>query len=332
MLHDFVRRPTPLYLAGAITRSLGGATLYFKREDLSEAGGNLINAALGQCLLAQRMGFRHVIADTGSGHNGVALAATAAKLALRCTVFMAEADARQHGSLVARMRALDAGVSIVDGAGNALHEAVSAAMRYWMANSESVFYVAGAPVGPHPYPMLIREFQSVIGREVRAQLAGNEGRLPTALVAATGGGSAAIGLFSAFAGEPSIRLIAVEAGGTSSQPGFHAAKLTLGRPGILHGAKTSVLQDADGQILPTHSVAAGLKYPGIAPELAWMHRSGRLESWVVRDHQAIDARRVVEEHEGLRPSLESCHALSAGMQLARLSPSEAIVIVPVMGG
>ena len=328
LLGRSVERPTPLEVAGGMTRRLGGATIHFKREDQDPSGGTFINAVVGQSLLARRMGYRHVVADAGSGDTALALAETAQSLGLRCTVFMTQAETRRRTTLVSRMHAYQATVHAVDGGGT-LHEAMSAAWQYWVANSETTSYVAGAPIGPHPYPLIVRDFQAVIGREVRAQLLERGDRLPQAIVAATGG--VALGLFSAFVDDPSVRLIAVEGGGTSLMPGHHAAPLTLGRPGVLHGAKTSVLQDEGGQILPTRSVASSLMYPGAAPELAWWRQRGRLETWVVRDHQAIEALHVACEEENLRPSLETCHALAAGAQMARLLPADCLIVIPIVG-
>ena len=331
-LQRYVGRPTPIYLAESMTDRLKGAKIYLKREDLTSTGGNYVNSVLGQCLLAKRMGFNHVIADTGSGHNGVATAAVAAKLKLKCTIFMGETDVNDQTVCVAKMLAFGADVRAVALRGASLHEAMSAAFQFWMSNGTSCFYVAGGPVGPHPYPTMVRNFQSVIGREVRSQLLSEEGGLPDVLLAPLGGGSSALGLFAAFLGDPGIRMVVAEGAGEGLSEGKHAIRLLNGKIGVLHGAKTYVLQDTAGQILQATSAAAGLRYPAVAPEIAALHQSRRIEAMAMTDHEAKQAQERLAAEEGILASLESSHALAAAEAIAPLLDHTKLIVVTITSG
>lgn len=328
LLHRFVGRPTPLSEITALAER-GGARILLKRDDLTFNGGNYANSALGQCLLAKRMGMTAVVADTGSGQNGIATAAVAAHLGLECMVCIGAQDAARYPAAVKKMRAFGATVTVVADAGASLHVATSAAFRHWMGHSETTAYVAGAPIGAHPYPRIVSAFQAVIGLETRMQLIA-AGQLPVAVVSAVGGGSSTLGMFSAFVADPAIRLIAVEAGGDGQS---HSARLAQGRRGILHGAETLVLSDADGQILPARSIASGLAYPGSAPELAALVQSGRVETHLVTDAPARAAVERLARTDGILISIEAGHALAAAEELAQgLSPSEVVVVmVPASG-
>lgn len=328
-LRSFAARPTPLQFATCGTQRLSGAKLYWKREDLSAIGGSAANAALGQCLLARRIGFRHVVAEMAPGTHGIAVAAAARELNLRCTIFVAGSDIARPGAFASVAAGHEVDVRVVRGSEGRLDDAMSAAMRFWIANARDVSYVAGAPVGPHPYPSMVRWFQAVIGDETRNQILAMERQLPAAVVVAAGGGSTAVGLFSAFINDASVRLIAVEGGGTSNRPGEHAGKLRFGRDGVLHGARSLLLQDADGQVLRASSAATGFRYPAAAPELAWHSQRGRVESWLIRDHQAHDALRWVRQCDDLEPSLEASHAVAAAIQLAPLLARDASVVVAI---
>lgn len=331
LLHSFVGRPTPISEATALLPAGEGARIVLKRDDLTFNGGNYANSALGQCLLAKRSGLKGVVTDTGSGQNGIATAAVAARLDLGCTVYMGARDADRYASAIKKMRAFGADLHVVADADGTLHAATSAAFRHWMGSSETTAYVAGAPIGAHPYPRMVNEFQSVIGKECRLQLIGT-GLLPRAVISAVGGGSSTSGIFSAFVEDPHIRLIAVEGSG-NGKISEGAARLTTGRRGILHGAETLVLSDENGQILEAVSIASGLAYPGSSPELANLVVTKRVETMLVDDIAALDAVRSLAAKEGILISLEAGHALAAAMLVARaLSPSDAVVVmVPASG-
>jgi tryptophan synthase beta chain len=338
LLRDFAGRPTPLFFAERLTRHLGGARIYLKREDLLHTGAHKINNCLGQALLAVRMGKRRLIAETGAGQHGVATATVAARLGLTCTVYMGEVDMERQRLNVERMRMLGAEVVRVAAGSRTLKDAINEAMRDWVTRVDSSHYLLGSVCGPHPYPMLVRDFQSVIGRETRAQILKREKRLPDYLFACVGGGSNAIGLFHEFLRERKLKMVGVEAGGRGSQLGQHASRLALhraghdgpeasGRPGVLHGTYTYVLQDAHGQIATTHSVSAGLDYPAVGPEHAYLYRQGRVEYTAVSDEAAIDAARVLAQQEGIIPALEPAHALAELIARApKMKKSEVVVL------
>jgi tryptophan synthase beta chain len=331
LLHDFVGRPTPLSEAVARLLPTAGARILLKRDDLTFNGGNYANSALGQCLLADRMGLSCVVTDTGSGQNGIATAAVAAHLGMASIIYMGARDAARHPGAVKKMRAFGADLRIVEDADGTLHAATSAAVRHWMGSSGTTAYVAGAPIGAHPFPRIVGAFQAVIGSETRLQLIA-AGLMPGAVISAVGGGSSTVGIFSAFVTDPGIRLIAVEAGGSGEgQP--HSARLASGRTGILHGAETFVLSDENGHILPAGSIASGLAYPGSPPELADLVAGGRVETVRIMDEQARDAVRRLASGEGILISLEAGHALAAAEALVQtLSPSQAVVVmVPAAG-
>ncbi|MDR7554974.1 MAG: tryptophan synthase subunit beta [Armatimonadota bacterium] len=328
-LRHYCGRPTPLYFAARLSARLG-VRVFLKREDLLHTGAHKINNALGQVLLARRMGKRRVIAETGAGQHGVATATAAAVAGLACDVYMGTEDmARQHLNVV-RMRLLGARVVPVEAGSRTLKDAINEALRDWVTHVESTFYVIGSVVGPHPYPTLVRDFQAVIGREARAQILHQAGRLPDVVVACVGGGSNALGLFHAFRDDP-VRLIGVEAGGAGLASGRHAATLTAGSPGVLHGALSYLLQDADGQVLPTHSISAGLDYPGVGPEHAWLKEIGRAEYVAADDRLALEGFRVLAQTEGILPALEPAHALGYLQHLAPTLPREAVVLVGLSG-
>ncbi|MDR7598215.1 MAG: tryptophan synthase subunit beta, partial [Armatimonadota bacterium] len=316
LLRDYAGRPTPLYFARRLSDRLG-VRVYLKREDLLHTGAHKINNALGQVLLAKRMGKRRVIAETGAGQHGVATATAAAMLGLPCDVYMGREDTERQALNVYRMQLLGARVIPVDGGTRTLKDAINEALRDWVTHVRDTFYVIGSVVGPHPYPQMVRDFQSVIGREARQQVLEREGRLPDAVVACVGGGSNAMGLFSAFVQDPSVRLVGVEAGGLGLHTGQHAASLTAGSPGILHGAYTYLLQDDAGQVLGTHSVSAGLDYPGVGPEHAYLKEVGRAEYVAVTDAEALEAFHLLAELEGILPALEPAHAVAYLPGLAR---------------
>ncbi len=309
LLKDYVGRPTPIYPAQQLSRRLG-VDLYLKREDLAHTGAHKINSALGQGLLAERMGRRRVIAETGAGMHGVATATAAAMLGLECVVYMGSEDvARQHVN-VQRMRLLGAEVRPVDSGGRTLKDAINEAMRDWAANVETTFYIFGTVAGPHPYPLIAREFQSVIGREARGQMLAMTGRLPADVVACVGGGSNAMGIFAGFLADSEVRLTGVEAAGRGLESGAHAATLTAGRVGVLHGARSYLLQTPDGQVMETHSISAGLDYPGVGPEHSALKDSGRARYVAATDQQVLDAFVLLARTEGILPALESAHALA----------------------
>jgi tryptophan synthase beta chain len=305
----YTGRPTPLYFAKRLSTRVG-ARVYLKREDLAHTGAHKINNALGQGLLAERMSKRRIIAETGAGQHGVATATVCAKLGLECVVYMGEEDIRRQSLNVFRMKLLGAEVRPVASGSRTLKDAINEAMRDWVTNVANTFYIIGSAVGPHPYPRIVRDFQSVIGNETRAQIQAAEGRLPDLVIACVGGGSNAIGMFHPFAGDASVRLAGVEAGGSGVASGKHAATLVAGRPGVLHGALSYLLQDEDGQVIETHSISAGLDYPGVGPEHAYLKASGRATYAAADDAAALRAFRVLCEDEGIIPALESSHAVA----------------------
>jgi len=330
LLRTYVGRPTPLSYARRLTQDLGGAQIYLKREDLAHSGAHKINNALGQALLAQRMGKRRVIAETGAGQHGVATATAAALLGLDCVVYMGTVDIARQQPNVLRMRLLGAEVRPVESGSRTLKDAVNEAIRDWVANVRDTYYLLGSALGPHPYPTMVRDFQSVIGLEARQQILAQAGSLPDACVACVGGGSNAIGLFHAFLGDARVRLIGVEAGGRGIESGEHAARFSdprLGRPGELHGAYTYLLQDADGQVALTHSISAGLDYAAVGPEHAYLRDTGRTEYTYADDTQALDAFHRLARLEGILPALESAHAIAEAVRLApRMDPSQILLV------
>ncbi|MFN3974793.1 MAG: tryptophan synthase subunit beta [Dehalococcoidia bacterium] len=327
LLRSYAGRPTPLTFARNFTAHLGGGKVYLKREDLAHTGAHKINNALGQALLAKRMGKGRVIAETGAGQHGVATATACAVLGLECVVYMGTEDMERQALNVFRMRLLGAEVRPVEGGSRTLKDAINEAMRDWVTHVRTTFYILGSVVGPHPYPTMVRDFQSVIGLETRQQLQEAEGRLPDYLIACVGGGSNAIGLFYPFLNDPGVRLIGVEAGGKGLETGQHAASLTAGRPGVLHGSYSYLLQDRHGQVLPTHSISAGLDYPGVGPEHAWLKDTGRATYTAVTDQEALEGLTLLSRLEGVIPALEPAHAVAYAMRLVpTLSPSDLVVI------
>ena len=331
LLRDFAGRPTPLYLAANLTRELGGAKIYLKREDLAHTGAHKINNAIGQGLLAKRLGKRRVIAETGAGQHGVATATICAQLGIECIVYMGEVDMERQAPNVFRMRLLGAEVRPVGGGSRTLKDAINEAMRDWVTNVATTYYLIGSVVGAHPYPMIVRDFQSVIGREARAQLLEREGRLPDYAVACVGGGSNAIGLFNDFLDDASVRLIGVEAAGHGIASGEHAASLGAGRPGVLHGSYSYLLQDAAGQVLAAHSISAGLDYPGVGPEHAYLKASERARYESITDAEALAAFQRLCLTEGIIPALESAHAIAYVEKLAPKLRRDEIVLVCLSG-
>ena len=331
LLRDYVGRPTPLTCANRLTDRLGGAKIYLKREDLAHTGAHKINNAIGQALLARRMGKRRIIAETGAGQHGVATATSAALFGLSCEIFMGSEDMRRQSLNVFRMRLLGSKVTEVKSGSRTLKDAINEAMRNWALTCRDTFYVFGTVLGPHPFPMMVRDFQSVIGREARAQILEKEGRLPDMLVACVGGGSNAMGLFHAFLDELSVRMIGVEAGGRGDGYGEHAARFLTGRPGVLHGTYSWVLQDSNGQISPTHSVSAGLDYPSVGPEHAMLRELNRAEYTHASDEECLNAFRVLSETEGIIPALESAHAIAHVMKIAPSMPRDSLIIINLSG-
>lgn len=328
---DYGGRETPLYFASRLTEALGGARIYLKREDLNHTGSHKINNTLGQALLARRMGKRKVIAETGAGQHGVATATVAALFGMECRVFMGEEDIRRQAPNVYRMKILGAEVVPVSSGTATLKDAMNEAMRYWTASVRDTFYVIGTTAGPHPYPRMVRDFQSAIGRETRRQVRKREGRLPDVLVACVGGGSNAMGLFYPFRDDPGVEMVGVEAAGMGLSTGMHAASITAGRVGVLHGNKTYLLQDDDGQVRDAHSVAAGLDYPGVGPEHAAFHAAGRARYVAVEDEQAREAFSRLSRLEGIIPAMESAHAVAYAMTLARGLGKDRIMVVNLSG-
>jgi len=315
-LTHYVGRPSPLYFAERLTEHHGGANIWFKRDELNHTGAHKINNCMGQILLARRMGKTRIIAETGAGQHGVATATVCARFGLPCVVYMGAADIERQAPNVFRMKLLGAEVRPVTNGRATLKEAMNEAMRDWVSNVGDTFYIIGTAAGPHPYPAMVRDFQSVIGREAREQMLARTGRLPDACVAAIGGGSNAIGLFHPFIGDEGVRLIGIEAAGLGLEGNSHAASLQGGRPGVLHGNRTYLLQDDDGQILEGHSISAGLDYPGIGPEHAWLHQTGRAEYRATTDAEALEAFQLCAKLEGIIPALEPSHALARVGEIA----------------
>ena len=326
LLANYAGRPTPLYFAKRLTETVGGAKIYLKREDLLHTGAHKINHCLGQVLLARRMGKRRIIAETGAGQHGVATATVCALFGLECVVYMGEEDMRRQRLNVFRMRLLGAKVVSVTNGSRTLKDAISEAMRDWVTNVQTTYYLLGSVLGPHPYPMMIRDFQRVIGVETRAQILKREGRLPDALFACVGGGSNSIGMFHAFIGDENVQLVGVEAGGRSGHLGEHAARFSGGSPGVLHGTHSYVLQDSDGQIALTHSVSAGLDYASIGPEHAWLHDRHRAEYTSATDSEALAAAQQLARTEGIIPALESAHAVAEVLKRAPAAQGKLFVI------
>jgi tryptophan synthase beta chain len=333
LLRDYAGRPTPLYLAERLTAHCGGARIYLKREDLAHTGAHKINNTLGQGLLARRMGKRRLIAETGAGQHGVATATVAALLGMECVIYMGTEDMRRQAPNVDRMSLLGAEVRPVDAGSRTLKDAINEAIRDWVTNVRTTHYLLGSVLGPHPYPLIVRDFQAVIGREARQQILEAEGRLPDLLIACVGGGSNAMGLFHAFRDDP-VQLIGVEAGGLGIETGKHAARFAdpeRGRVGVLHGTKSYVLQDDDGQILTTHSISAGLDYPAVGPEHSWLRGQGRAEYTYATDEEALEAFQLLCRLEGIIPALESAHALAEAIKRAPEMDADQVIIVNLSG-
>jgi len=328
---DYVGRPTPLYHARRLTAEAGGAQIYLKREDLAHTGAHKINNALGQALLAKRMGKQRIIAETGAGQHGVATATACALLGLDCIVYMGEVDIARQAPNVFRMKLLGAEVRPVTSGSRTLKDAINEAIRDWVTNVENTFYIIGSVVGPHPYPRMVRDFQAVIGQEARAQSLAQIGHLPDAVVACVGGGSNSMGIFYPFVNDSAVRLIGVEAGGQGLASGKHAAPLSAGTPGVLHGARSYLMQDADGQVLETHSISAGLDYPGVGPEHSYLKDSGRAEYVAATDDEAMQGFGALCRLEGIIPALESSHAVYYAMRLAPQLGPDATIIVNLSG-
>lgn len=332
LLKDFVGRPTPLYFAERLTEMLGGARIYLKREDLNHTGAHKINNCIGQILLARRMGRKRIIAETGAGQHGVATATVCARFGLECVIYMGTEDMRRQELNVFRMRLLGAEVRGVDSGSRTLKDAINEALRDWVTNVDTTYYLLGSALGPHPYPLMVRDLQSVIGRETRAQILEKEGRLPDLLIACVGGGSNSIGLFHEFLNDTSVRMIGVEAGGRGKALGEHAARFMAGSAiGVLQGTKSYLLQDEDGQIALTHSVSAGLDYASIGPEHAYLHDEGRVEYVSASDDAALAAFRTLSETEGIIPALESSHAVAHVIRIAGEMPRDSIIVANLSG-
>jgi tryptophan synthase beta chain len=330
-LRDYSGRETPLYYARRLTEKLGGARIYLKREDLGHTGSHKINNTLGQALLALRMGKKRVIAETGAGQHGVATATVAALFGMKCQIFMGEEDIRRQAPNVFRMQVLGAEVVPVSSGTATLKDAMNEAMRQWVARVRDTYYVIGSTAGPHPYPMMVRDFQSVIGKEAKRQILKNEGRLPDFLIACVGGGSNAMGLFYPFKDDSTVAMIGVEAAGKGIKTGEHAASIAAGRVGVLHGNKTYLLQDENGQVRDAYAVAAGLDYPGVGPEHAYFHETGRVQYVTVDDQGAINAFIALSQYEGIIPALESAHAVAHAMQLAPKLGKKKIIVINLSG-
>ena len=333
LLADYVGRPTPLYFARNLSNSCHGAKIYLKREDLAHSGAHKINNTLGQALLARRMGKQRLVAETGAGQHGVAVAVTAALLNMECVIYMGSEDMGRQAPNVDRMHLLGAMVRAVDAGSRTLKEAINEAIRDWVTNVRSTYYLLGSALGPHPYPMIVRDFQTVIGRETREQIITAEGRLPDALIACVGGGSNSIGLFYPFLDDP-VQMVGVEAGGKGIETGRHAARFadpTRGRLGVLHGTRTYVLQDKDGQILPTHSISAGLDYPAVGPEHSYLRDRKRVEYTYATDAEALNAFHILCRREGIIPALESAHAVAEAIKRAATLNPEQVIIVNLSG-
>lgn len=330
-LANYVGRPSPLYFAERLTRETGGAQIWLKREDLNHTGAHKVNNTIGQALLASFLGKKRVIAETGAGQHGVATATVCARLGLECHVFMGSEDVKRQSLNVYRMKLLGAEVHAVESGTKTLKDAMNDAMRDWVANVDETFYIIGTVAGPHPYPLLVRDFQSVIGRETRRQSLEQAGKLPDALVACVGGGSNAIGMFYPFLTDESVQMYGVEAGGLGIESGQHAAPLCAGRPGVLHGNRTYLMEDENGQIASTHSVSAGLDYPGVGPEHSWLKDIGRAQYVSVTDDEALDGFRKLTRVEGIMPALESAHAVAYGVKLAATMDKDQVLVINVSG-
>ncbi len=331
LLRDFVGRPTPLYYAASLSEQVGGARIFLKREDLAHTGAHKINNAVGQGLLAKRMGKPRVIAETGAGQHGVATATVCAMLGLECVVYMGELDVQRQSLNVFRMKLLGAEVRPVRSGSRTLKDAMNEAIRDWVTNVRTTYYLVGSVAGMHPYPMMVRDFQSVIGQETRRQILEMTGRLPDAVVACVGGGSNAMGIFTAFLDDETVELHGAEAAGEGIETGRHAASLTAGRVGVLHGSRSFVLQDEDGQIVEAHSIAAGLDYPGVGPEHAYLKTTGRATYHAVTDAEALEAFQLLCRTEGIIPALESAHAIALAVRLARERSRDDIIVVNLSG-
>ena len=330
-LREFAGRPTPLYFAKSLTEYAGGAKIYIKREDLLHTGAHKINNTLGQALLAKRMGKNRIIAETGAGQHGVATATACALLGLECVVYMGEEDAQRQRLNVFRMKLLGAEVRVVKSGSKTLKDAINEALRDWVANVETTHYIIGSVVGPHPFPMMVRDFQSVIGKEAKGQILEKEGKLPKAVVACVGGGSNAMGIFYPFVEDEGVRLVGVEAGGLGLETGKHSASISAGRVGILHGMRSFFLQNEEGQILTTHSISAGLDYPGVGPEHAYLFESGRAEYVYATDQEALEGFKLLSRLEGIIPALEPAHAVLKVVEIASKLSKDDIVIFNLSG-
>lgn len=330
-LKHYVGRPSPLYHAKRWSKELGGAQIYLKREDLNHTGAHKVNNTIGQALLAQRMGKTRIIAETGAGQHGVATATIAARLGLKCIVYMGAVDVERQAQNVYRMKLLGASVVPVESGSRTLKDALNEAMRDWVTNIDDTFYIIGTVAGPHPYPVMVRDFQTIIGREAKQQCQEMTGRLPDALVACVGGGSNAIGLFHPFIDDASVKIIGVEAAGDGVETGRHSAPLCAGRPGVLHGNRTYLMADDDGEIIETHSISAGLDYPGVGPEHAWLKDTGRAEYVNITDKEALQGFHALTKFEGIIPALESSHAMAYTTKLAPTMDKDQIIITNLSG-
>jgi len=328
---NYIGRPSPLYFAPRLTEHAGGAKIYFKRDELNHTGAHKINNCMGQILLAKRLGRKRIIAETGAGQHGVATATVCALFGLKCVIYMGAKDIERQAPNVFRMKLLGAEVIPVESGTKTLKDAMNEALRDWVTNVHDTFYLIGTAAGPHPYPAMVRDFQAIIGRETKLQMMAAEGRLPDTLVAAIGGGSNAIGLFHPFLADESVKMIGVEAAGHGLDSGATAASIARGKAGVLHGSRTYLLQNDDGQILDAHSISAGLDYPGIGPEHSWLHESGRVEYTSIMDDEALAAFQLVSKLEGIIPALEPAHALAYVLKLAPTLPKEHLLVVNVCG-
>jgi tryptophan synthase beta chain len=330
-LKHYVGRPSPVYHATHLSQKIGGAQIWLKREDLNHTGAHKINNTIGQALLARHMGKKRVIAETGAGQHGVASATVAARYGMECVVYMGSEDVKRQAMNVYRMKLLGASVVPVESGSKTLKDALNEAMRDWVTNVDTTFYIIGTVAGPHPYPMMVRDFNSVVGRELREQMPDEIGRQPDAIIACVGGGSNAIGAFYPYIEDKAVRLIGVEAGGLGLASGRHAAPLCAGKPGVLHGNRTYLMQDDNGQIIETHSISAGLDYPGVGPEHAWLKDSGRAEYVSVTDEEALNAFHVLTRCEGIMPALESAHAVAHAMKIAAKMSKDEVLLVNLSG-
>jgi tryptophan synthase beta chain len=330
-LKHYVGRPSPVYHAKRLSEHLGGAQIWLKREDLNHTGAHKINNTVGQGLLAKRMAKKRVIAETGAGQHGVAAATVAARFGMQCVVYMGSEDIERQAMNVYRMKLLGATVVAVESGSKTLKDALNEAMRDWVTNVESTFYIIGTVAGPHPYPMMVRDFNAIVGKELRTQMPEAIGRQPDAILACVGGGSNAMGVFYSYIQDPAVQLIGVEAAGEGIATGHHAATLCAGRPGVLHGNRTYLLQDADGQIIETHSISAGLDYPGVGPEHSWLKDSGRAQYVAATDQEALDAFHALCHFEGIMPALESSHALAHAMKIAPAMGRDKVLLVNLSG-